>query len=322
MGLFVAHDVTIAGVWAPLVSARRVPICVTGHDRAASALPSMSAFRTFLFAALLLPTFAPAQARADELADRINAYRAAPGTCRGAPAAPAAPLAQEAALSRIWIGRATFLESALKRIGFAADRADAISVSGPEDAQAAMEAIRETYCGTLLRDDYSAVGTAHHGTEWQVVLAHREDIPPLPDEQQAGQAILDLVNAARARPRSCGDQHFGPAGPLGWNPALARAALAHSEDMAEHHYFSHVGRKGSTHADRITRAGYAWLRVGENIAAGQRSAPEVVQGWLDSPGHCANIMNPSFTEMGAAYAVNPASENHTVYWTQEFARPR
>lgn len=280
----------------------------------------MSTMRATLFAAFLLSTLAPAHA--DELADLINAYRAAPGSCKGAPAAPAAPLPAEPALSRIWVGPGTFLESALKRVGYAADHADAVSVSGPQDAHAAMDAIRARYCRVLLSDEYSGLGTARRGDEWQVVLAHREDIPPLPGEQQAGQEILDLVNAARAQPRLCGGQRFGAAGPLSWNPVLAQAALAHSSELATHHYFSHVEHNGSTPADRITRAGYAWSRVGENIASGQRSPAEAVQSWLDSPGHCANIMNPGFTEMGAAYAVNPANENHTAYWTQEFARPR
>jgi uncharacterized protein YkwD len=282
----------------------------------------MRSLRPAFFAAALLATLAPAHARADELADLINAYRAAPGSCGGAPAHPAAPLAAEPALARIWIGPVTFLESALKQEGFGADRADAISVSGPADARAAMDAIRDKYCATLLSGGYSAIGTARRGSEWQIVLAHREDIPPLPGQQTAGADILQLVNAARAQPRSCGGQRFGPAGPLGWSPALAQAALAHSSELATHHYFSHVERDGSTPAERVGRAGYAWSRVGENIASGQRSAREAVQGWLDSPGHCANIMNPVYTEMGAAYAVNPHNDNHTVYWTQEFARPR
>jgi uncharacterized protein YkwD len=285
-------------------------------------MPHRASLPAALLAATLLATLALAPAHADELADLINAYRAAPGSCQGAPAAPAAPLAAEPALSRIWIGPATFLESALKRIGYAADHADAISVSGPQDAREAMDAIRARYCRTLLSDGYSAVGTAHRGAEWQVVLAHREDIPPLPDQQAAGDDILRLVNAARAQPRACGSQHFGAAGPLRWNPALAEAALAHSSELAAHHYFSHVERNGSAPADRVARTGYAWSRVGENIAAGQRSALEAVQGWLDSPGHCANIMNPAFTETGAAYAVSPDNANRTAYWTQEFARPR
>jgi uncharacterized protein YkwD len=265
---------------------------------------------------------APAHARADELADLINAYRAAPASCAGQAVEPAAPLAAEPALAGIRIGPGTFLESALKRAGYSTDHAEAIDVTGPLDAPAAMEVLREKYCGRLLSSDFSAVGTARHGNEWQVVLAHRFDIPALPGQQQTGGEILALVNAARAQPRTCGAQAFAAAGPLRWNDMLAEAALGHSTELATHHYFSHVEHNGSMPADRVTRAGYGWSRVGENIASGQRSAVEAVQSWLDSPGHCANIMNPAFTEMGSAYAINASSENRTAYWTQVFARPR
>ena len=64
------------------------------------------------------------------------------------------------------------------------------------------------------------------------------------------------------------------------------------------------------------------VRCGENIASGQRTVEEAMASWLDSPGHCANIMNPDFREMGAAYAINPQNQNRTAYWTQEFgSRP-
>jgi uncharacterized protein YkwD len=276
-----------------------------------------------LAAALAAVSFAvaAAPAHADELANLINAWRTAPGTCDGRPAAPAGRLAVEPALSRIRIGPGTFLESALQDAGYAAEHAEAITVSGPPDARAALEAIGQPYCRTLRAAEFAAIGTAHVGTEWQVVLARPVVIPPLPDWPAAGQDILALVNAARARPRTCGTQAFGPTGPLAWNPLLGRAALAHSTDMAQKHYFNHEQPDGSLPADRATAAGYRWVRVGENIASGQRSAEEAVASWLDSPGHCANIMNPAFTEMGAAYAINPRNRNRTAYWTQVFGTP-
>ena len=80
-------------------------------------------------------------------------------------------------------------------------------------------------------------------------------------------------------------------------------------------------RDGSNSAERITRAGYAWQAAGENIAAGQLSAEAVVAGWLESPGHCATLMGPRFTEMGIAFALAP-SRNPPIYWTQLFATPR
>jgi uncharacterized protein YkwD len=257
----------------------------------------------------------------DELAGLINAYRAVPGSCAGRAAAPAGPLAPEAALSALRIGAGTFLESALKTSGYAAERAEAISVTGPEDAQAAMAVLREKYCGTLLSGEFSAVGTARRGNEWQVVLAHPLIIPALPAPAQMREEMLALVNQARATPRGCGGQAFGAAPPLAWNAALADAALGHSTDMAARHYFNHQEPGGSTPADRATRAGYRWSRISENIASGEHTVGQAVADWLDSPGHCANIMNPALTEMGAAYAVDPANENRTPYWTQMFGRP-
>lgn len=274
------------------------------------------------FIAVLAAAAAPAHAHADELANLINAWRAAPGDCDGRPAAAAGPLAVEPALSRIRIGPGTFLESALRNAGYEAAHAEAITVTGPPDARAAMEVIGQTYCRTLRAAAFTAIGTAHIGNEWQVVLAQPVVIPPLTDWPDAGQDILALVNAARARPRTCGTQAFGPAGPLKWNPLLGQAALAHSTDMAQKHYFNHKQPDGSLPADRATAAGYRWVRVGENIASGQRTVDEAVASWLDSPGHCANIMNPAFTEMGAAYAINPQNRNRTAYWTQVFGAPR
>ena len=261
---------------------------------------------------------AASPAHADELANLVNAYRAAPANCAGRAAAPAPRLAPEAALSRVRVGAATFLESALERLGYRAERAEALSVTGPPDASSAMEALRDKYCDHLLSTEFSAIGTAHNGNEWQVVLARPLVFPVLPDWQQAGQELVTLVNAARARPRTCGDQAFGPAGPVTWNPALAEAAMGHSADMAQRHYFSHKEPGGSLPADRATRAGYRWTRVGENIASGQHSVQEVMASWLDSPGHCANIMNPGFADMGAAYAIDPGNRNRTPFWTQVF----
>jgi uncharacterized protein YkwD len=281
---------------------------------------TMSALSRLLLLATTLAAAMPAHA--DELANLINAYRAAPGTCDGAAAAPVAPLAVEPALARIRIGPGTFLESALQHAGYEAAHAEAITVTGPPDAPAAMEVIAQKYCGVLRAAAFSAVGTAHIGDDWQVVLARPIVIPPLPEWPDAGRNILALVNAARAQPRTCGAQAFGPAGPLAWNPLLGQAALAHSADMAQKHYFNHKQPDGSVPADRATVAGYRWLRVGENIASGQRTPEEAVASWLDSPGHCANIMNPTFTEMGAAYAINPRNRNRTAYWTQVFGTPR
>jgi uncharacterized protein YkwD len=132
---------------------------------------------------------------------------------------------------------------------------------------------------------------------------------------------LRIVNQYRAAGAVCGARgSFAAAGALTLNAQLASAAYAHSRDMADNDYFSHDSRDGRTMVDRINAAGYNWSTVGENIAAGYGSVQAVVAGWMGSDGHCANLMNPRFTELGMACASNAAS-TFGSYWTQDLGRP-
>jgi uncharacterized protein YkwD len=133
--------------------------------------------------------------------------------------------------------------------------------------------------------------------------------------------VLQLVNAARAHGALCGSRSFAPVAPVHLSEQLADVAYGHATDMAEHNYFEHEDLQGRTPADRVKAAGYAEKLVGENIAYGPTSADEVVQGWLDSPGHCENIMDPRFAEMGIAYAPGRV-QRHGLYWVQLLVAPR
>ena len=134
----------------------------------------------------------------------------------------------------------------------------------------------------------------------------------------AGYAMLDLVNNARSQGRQCGDEgYFPPAKALSWSYLLVNAAVRHSSDMATHDFFSHTGSDGSWVSDRVTDTGYDWWMVGENVAAGYKTTAAAVQALSDSPGHCANIMDPNFEEFGAASSYNPSSY-YVMYWTQVF----
>jgi uncharacterized protein YkwD len=132
---------------------------------------------------------------------------------------------------------------------------------------------------------------------------------------------LELTNQARSDPRRCGGKAFAAVRPLRPAAPLEEAAYSHAQYMATHGYLSHSGKDGSGPAERATRAGYRWHAIGENIAAGAASAEIVVQGWLMSPEHCANLMDPRYTDIGIAYAVNPRS-NSGIYWAQLFGAPR
>jgi uncharacterized protein YkwD len=153
------------------------------------------------------------------------------------------------------------------------------------------------------------------------------------------QAYLDLINEARSEGRECGEYGYFPAvDALTWNEKLYSAAYEHSQDMAQSDTFSHTGSgevsdltaqtlhpgEGSRVGERIEYNGYTdWQRYGENIAAGtvMDEAVEAMEGWLESPGHCANIMKAEFKEVGMAVYYNENS-HYRYYWTQDFGTLR
>ena len=133
--------------------------------------------------------------------------------------------------------------------------------------------------------------------------------------------MLTQVNTARSQPRNCGSENYQATAALSWHCTLEDVAFAHSQDMGDYNFFSHTGSDGLTVGDRVRNAGYDWSAIGENIAAGQQTIDTVMAAWLDSPGHCANIMRSVYTEFGAANHSVDGSDN-PIYWTQVFARPR
>jgi uncharacterized protein YkwD len=165
------------------------------------------------------------------------------------------------------------------------------------------------------------VGAYERGKEFWLVLA--APFAPLAPgtAQTAEQRVLERVNEARAEGRRCGRRSFSAAAPLKLSVALSRAAAAHAADMAANGFMGHRGSDGSTAGERANRAGYRWRAVGENVAAGHPDADAVVEGWLDSAGHCANIMSAQFTDMGVAFAPAPQSDLR-ILWAQVFGARR
>jgi uncharacterized protein YkwD len=137
------------------------------------------------------------------------------------------------------------------------------------------------------------------------------------DASAAEVRVVELVNEVRASGGTCGGQSFAATGSLEMNGALRCAARVHSIDMANRGFFDHINPEGESPGDRIQQAGYSYFTAGENIAAGQTSPEEVVAGWLDSPGHCMNILSPDFAEIGVGYVFAPQSA-FPHYWTQTF----
>ncbi|MEE9332121.1 MAG: immunoglobulin-like domain-containing protein [Methylophilaceae bacterium] len=147
---------------------------------------------------------------------------------------------------------------------------------------------------------------------------------------------LNVINTARAEATTCGGTGNFPAVPaVSWSNALYQAAYEHSQDLALSNTFSHDGsgtvsdwsgfalNKQSDMVDRVTTYGYNWGRLSENISAGtvRDTAQEAIDSWLDSPGHCHNMMDANVTEVGMAIFTNQSS-TYTNYWTQNFGKTR
>ncbi|MEU5903082.1 CAP domain-containing protein [Micromonospora sp. NPDC047527] len=128
------------------------------------------------------------------------------------------------------------------------------------------------------------------------------------DSATTGGGVLELVNARRSE-AGCA--------PVQSDPELTTAAMRHSQDQADHRNMSHTGSDGSDVGQRLDRAGYVWRTYGENVAYNQPTPEAVMDAWMNSPGHRANILNCAFTEIG----IGRADNGDGPYWTQNFAAP-
>lgn len=273
--------------------------------------------------ALLLPALLlamlPASARAGVL-EEVNALRL--GGCEGHPGVtstlrPAAKLDETA---RRLSGGAP-LADALAGARYRALDAASVRVTSPDADRALPRLLEQNFCAQATNAAFREIGSAQHDRTIWIVLATPFDPPSPADARAVSRRVLELANETRAQSRRCGAKRFAPAAPLKANDALHRAALAHAQDMAKHDHMTHRGHDGSTPAQRASRSGYSWKTLGENVAAGQMTPEAAVNSWIESPGHCANLMSAQFTEMGVAFVVAPDS-GRGIYWAQVFAAPR
>jgi len=153
--------------------------------------------------------------------------------------------------------------------------------------------------------------------DWELVAGASGVSCTASDTDAFRDTMLEVIRAARAAHRMCGESSHEAAGSVIWDPLLEQAALNHVQDMAYVNFFDHEGSDGLGVSHRADGVGYDWRAIGENIAAGQLDIEEVHQGWLDSPGHCRNIMNPMFTEVGAA-CVPGVDTDYGTYWAVVF----
>jgi uncharacterized protein YkwD len=221
--------------------------------------------------------------------------------------------------------------------GYRSGAISGVHVAGSESGL--LQQLSRSECRALSNPALQEVGAFRRGADtWLVVAgaatavagasaptsAPRQAAPPIPAPAPTtvlSKRALELVNEVRARGTRCGERAFAPAPPVALSGTLGTVAFGHAADMATHGYFEHQDRAGQSPADRVRAVGYREKLVGENIAYGPATVDEVVKGWLDSPGHCENIMDPRFAEMGLAFAAGRGTK-HGLYWVQVLAEPR
>ena len=275
-----------------------------------------------LLAVLILLLLRPA--RSPARAGAIGAVNQARAAACGSPRTAGKALTASARLDEVarLLARGAPLERAEQRAGYPAARALWIRISGAADDAGIERIISRQFCGQVRDPRLRQIGIYRAGrSDLWIVVAQPLITPSTQHAGAIGRQVLALTNQARAHARTCGRRRFPPAPPLTLSAALSRAARAHSRDMAAHDFFGHAGSDRSSPGERVTRAGYRWSMVGENIASGVPTARAAVAGWLASPHHCANIMTAGFQQLGVAFAVNPANPQ-AIDWTEDFGAPR
>ncbi len=281
----------------------------------------------FLGAAMACALLAlPARPQASDTPQRqqlvaaLNSLRAS--GC-GGPGTAGPALEESARASRVarYLADGNPLADALRLAGYRARQANMLQVQGLNPAQPLAVQFPAGACAELAKPHLTDLGLFQQGRTLWLVMAQPFTAPATEDAAQVAQQVLALVNQARAASRRCGTRPWRAAPPVRAQAQLTAAAQQHARDMARNNYFAHEAPDGSQASQRASRAGYAWRRVGENIAAGQGTAQEVVAGWLQSPHHCDNIMDPAYTDMGLAFALTREGE-HGIYWVQVFGTPR
>lgn len=263
-----------------------------------------------------------AQAAAPDALAIVNAVRRQGCNAAGA----ATPLTTDARLDRAAqaIARGQTLRQAILDAGYRAVQSVVIQLEGAAKDEELRRLIVRGFCSEVVQPGlrHAGIHRQKHNDAYAywIVLAAPFTVPAL-DADATARRLLALVNEARASSRACGNKAFAPAPSLRRSTLLDQAARAHARDMAARQVLSHTGGDGSRARDRVERVGYAWQALGENVAAGHRNAEDALASWLRSPGHCANVMNAEFTEMGTGVATNAASEEG-VFWVQVFGAPQ
>lgn len=176
--------------------------------------------------------------------------------------------------------------------------------------------------GDALRADYSdlGLGVAKLGdtplylllVAWPEQEIYSREVRGLADLAAVRAEMIAGVNRLRAE---------AGVPPLVENARLDAAAQDHAEDMMSRNYYDHRSPEGKDVGDRLKAEGYSWRLAAENLAAGHVTVDSVLDAWMQSSGHRANLLRPNVTDFGFGLAVGPFDSRYRVFWVQTFAAP-
>lgn len=163
-----------------------------------------------------------------------------------------------------------------------------------------LEALLKSNSGT------SATKPTTNTTATKPSTSTKPSMPTNGDYSAFQKKVVELVNVERSK---------NGLKPLKMNTELSKVATLKSQDMAKLNYFSHTSPTYGSPFDMMKKYGISYRTAGENIAMGQSTPEQVMQGWMNSSGHRANILKSSFTQIGVGIAKNSKGQ---LYWTQQF----
>ena len=179
-------------------------------------------------------------------------------------------------------------------------------------ASLSVVAISLTACGGGSSDSVGSAGGS--------VVVGQNGAVDVSSQGTFAQQMLGAVNAVRATTRHCGAEAMPAVPAVTWNALLTQSATGHAQDMANNNYASHTSLDGRTYFDRISATGYQSSFTSEVIGGGQTSVSQVVNGWVNSPGHCVVLMSPYAKEIGGGHAVKKGTK-YVNYWALNVGSP-
>lgn len=221
-------------------------------------------------------------------------------------------------LARLVLDGVTNHEERLRQAKYLAFGGSGVKVALKSSPEATGRDAASALCSDLLNPSLTVAGVAVSKNSAHVHVAREFRPPKVGEEMATANRFLTRVNQARNTGYKCGDKYYPATSPLKLDELLSKASRLHAEDVFKNPGIGHRGSDGSSPTERAQRAGYRFP-VGENLTNLSDRPEDAAESLLGSPGHCANIMNPDFNEMGLGYFID-ATRMPGIVWVQKLSR--